>query len=221
MAHRGGASYGPDNSLQAIESSINCQADIIEVDVWKTSDHFLICNHGTLMDNIFHGASFNRPWEEIKVKKPYIPTLTEVVEYIDSRVPLTLHIKDKKIEPEDVLKDIKNHDNHLVVLSDNDWSWLLELKKADSRVITAKTCLGTCANFKRCLDFKVDCLDLIPFTFSREYTEKLKAEEKYFAPAGLTENIQIIKKYVAWGACWVSTVEPGKMRKILQDATMV
>jgi len=55
IAHRGGASLAPENTLVAIAKAMELGADYVEVDVRQTRDGYLVCMHDSTVDRTTNG----------------------------------------------------------------------------------------------------------------------------------------------------------------------
>lgn len=102
IAHRGGASLGPENTITCIERGINSGADAIEVDVHLSLDGVLVVCHDETINRTTNGkgrieeltlsqirhAEINR--EGIKER---IPTLEEVLLVVKDKCPLLIEVK--------------------------------------------------------------------------------------------------------------------------------
>lgn len=106
--HRGGASLGPENSLDCIAAGLDSGASSIEIDVHITSDGEVVVCHDPTVDRTTDGkgAINDMTLEQVrslrildKEGKPTgqkVPTLDEVLDLIDGRVELLLEIKRTK-----------------------------------------------------------------------------------------------------------------------------
>lgn len=106
--HRGGASLGPENSLECIAAGLDSGVSSIEIDVHITSDGEVVVCHDPTVDRTTDGkgAINDMTLEQVrslrildKEGKPTgqrVPTLDEVLDLIDGRVELLLEIKRTK-----------------------------------------------------------------------------------------------------------------------------
>ena len=83
VAHRGGAAYWPENTLEAFSHSASTGADMIELDVQTTSDGVQVIHH----DASFKagGKTYKIPkktYKALKAAKPSLCTLDEALELI-------------------------------------------------------------------------------------------------------------------------------------------
>lgn len=105
VAHRGGASLGPENSLYTIEKGIASGANMIEIDIHQTLDGKLVVCHDQSIDRTTTGKGLIRELTLEEIRKfniidskgnetdQKIPTFDEVLELVDGRVKLLVEIK--------------------------------------------------------------------------------------------------------------------------------
>jgi glycerophosphoryl diester phosphodiesterase len=106
VAHRGSSMAAPENTLASIERAIEDGADYAEIDVQETSDGAIVVLHDTDLKRI--AGLDKKIWEvtydEIRdsdvgswfssefAGEP-MPTLTEVFEHADRRIPIIIELK--------------------------------------------------------------------------------------------------------------------------------
>jgi len=103
VAHRGDVGQAPENTLLAVESSIDIGVDMVEVDVRLTKDGVPVLIHYARLERTTAGSGFvtDHTWEEIRHldagvwKGPEfsgeaVPSLEEVLDLTRGRVPLNL-----------------------------------------------------------------------------------------------------------------------------------
>ena len=56
IGHRGAAGHVPENTLASVEKAILLGADLVEVDVQRTSDGHLVIIHDKRVDRTTNGA---------------------------------------------------------------------------------------------------------------------------------------------------------------------
>jgi len=99
IAHRGDPSAALENSLEAIHHALSYPADMIEVDIRRSSDNMLYVMHDkntlrTAGTNIDIEKSTSVAIERIKLKNGEpVPTLTDVIKIISGKAGLNLEIK--------------------------------------------------------------------------------------------------------------------------------
>lgn len=114
IAHRGGASLGPENTITCIERGINSGADAIEVDVHLSLDGFLVVCHDETINRTtnekgrieeltlsqIRNAEIN--YEGIKER---IPTLKDVLLTVKDKCPLLLEVKKSRDNQYPLIED--------------------------------------------------------------------------------------------------------------------
>ena len=96
IAHRGGGSLAPENSLAGIERSLEFNLEMIEVDVRRTLDGHLVLSH----DPAPHGSAIpvrHQTLAELRAAHANIATLYDAMELIGGRARMNLDIKDEDI----------------------------------------------------------------------------------------------------------------------------
>ena len=139
-AHRGGALMAPENTVSALKSSIECGADMAEIDVQETGDGKLILLHD---DSLKRTAGVKKKVWEMKlaeIKKldagtsfheryrgEKIPTLEEVLDFCKGKLDLNIEIKyngKNKGIVNKVVRAIREagFEEHCVVTSISSWN---------------------------------------------------------------------------------------------------
>ncbi|MFI3263110.1 MAG: glycerophosphodiester phosphodiesterase family protein [Rikenellaceae bacterium] len=107
IAHRGEWRYAPENSVAAIERSIELGADIIEIDVQKTSDGVLVLMHDNTINRTTtgKGAISDYTYADLQalslrngcgaVTRNKIPTLIEALDAVKGKALVNLDKADK------------------------------------------------------------------------------------------------------------------------------
>ena len=102
IAHRGGASLGPENTVSCILSGIAAGADMVEVDVHLTADGQVVVCHDETLDRTTDtkGRIENLTFAQIRAAhikdgspEDRIPTLAEVLEAVKGQCGLLLEVK--------------------------------------------------------------------------------------------------------------------------------
>ena len=152
-AHRGGAWKAPENTISALQYTIDSGADYAEVDVQETKDGELILLHDDSLkrtagvkknvwdmtlkqiEKLDAGASFHK-----KFRGEKIPEFTEVLKFCKGRLDLNIEIKyngkNKGIVNKVVRAIKENHfEDHCVVTSMN-YQFLKQIKKIAPEIRT-------------------------------------------------------------------------------------
>ena len=164
-AHRGGAWKAPENTISALQYTIDCGADYAEIDVQETKDKELILLHDdsfkrtagvkknvwdmTLkeVEKLDAGASFHK-----KFRGEKIPEFTEVLKFCKGRLDLNIEIKyngkNKGIVNKVVRAIKENHfEEHCVVTSMN-YQFLKQIKKIAPEIRTGYIMTMTYGNIE-------------------------------------------------------------------------
>lgn len=98
IGHRGAAGHAPENTLKSISTAIALGADLIEVDVQRTSDGSLVIIHDKRVDRTTDGTGYVSSITLDDIRKlrtadgQQIPTLKEVLALAHGRAGLILEI---------------------------------------------------------------------------------------------------------------------------------
>ena len=152
-AHRGGAWKAPENTISALQYTIDSGADYAEIDVQETKDGELILLHDDSLkrtagvkknvwdmtlkqvEKLDAGASFHK-----KFRGEKIPEFTEVLKFCKGRLDLNIEIKyngKNKGIVNKVVRAIKENyfEDHCVVTSMN-YQFLKQIKKTAPEIRT-------------------------------------------------------------------------------------
>jgi glycerophosphoryl diester phosphodiesterase len=112
IAHRGYRAKYPENTLVAFEAAIDAGADMIELDVLLTKDRKMVVIHDESVDRTTNGQGMVSDctlseikaldagnWFDARFKGERLPTLEEVLEIVDKRIPINIEIKSSAYEP--------------------------------------------------------------------------------------------------------------------------
>lgn len=111
IGHRGAAGHAPENTLASVEKAILLGADLIEVDVQRTSDGHLVIIHDKRIDRTTNGTGSVsglslRALRELDAGAGQcIPTVEELLQTAEGRVGLILELKVKGLA-EQVCKSV-------------------------------------------------------------------------------------------------------------------
>lgn len=98
IGHRGAMGYEPENTLRSIKRAIDSGVDMIEFDVQVLKDGTLILMHDTTLDRTTDGFGFiaDKTYKDISSlnagRGERIPTLQQVLDVIDRKVPVVVEI---------------------------------------------------------------------------------------------------------------------------------
>lgn len=101
IGHRGAMGHETENTIASVKKALALHVDMIEIDVFVIKSGELVVFHDEILDSLTNasGRIEDFTWEEIQkvvVKgNHHIPTLAEVIETIDQKVPLNIELKGK------------------------------------------------------------------------------------------------------------------------------
>ncbi|WP_094766527.1 glycerophosphodiester phosphodiesterase [Pseudozobellia thermophila] len=99
IGHRGAMGHETENTLASIQSAIDLNVDMIEIDVFKIKSGEIVVFHDDQVDRLTDGKgdieSFSFPeLRKLKLEGGHtIPTLQEVLDLMDARVDLNIELK--------------------------------------------------------------------------------------------------------------------------------
>jgi glycerophosphoryl diester phosphodiesterase len=117
IGHRGACGYVPENTLSSFAKAIECNVDVIELDVRRCASGELVVFHDAKVDRITDGYGLvaTKTIHELKqltvLGTECISTLEEVLDFIDHRVKVYIELKDFGVI-EDVLVIIDFYIQH-------------------------------------------------------------------------------------------------------------
>lgn len=144
-SHRATHNIYPENSLKAIQESINIGADIIEIDVKVSVDGIPFLMHDRTLDRTTTGKGDpeDLTWDELQQffiidkgkKTSYkIPSLEEALVLADGKIMVDLDLKTDRIEK--IIDVVKRTDTkELVFFFDSDYEVLSKIKTIDKELM--------------------------------------------------------------------------------------
>lgn len=112
IGHRGAAGHAPENTLASVEKAISLGADLVEVDVQRTSDGHLVIIHDKRVGRTTNGAGFVSRMSLRRLREldagagQRIPTVEELLQTANGRVGLILELKIKDLA-EQICKSVR------------------------------------------------------------------------------------------------------------------
>jgi len=112
IAHRGYRAQYPENTLVAFQAAIDAGADMIELDVLLSKDRKIVVIHDESLDRTTDGQGAVSDytlselkaldagiWFDSRFKGERLPTLGEVLDIVNERIPMNIEIKKSAYEP--------------------------------------------------------------------------------------------------------------------------
>jgi glycerophosphoryl diester phosphodiesterase len=117
IAHRGASHYYHENTMEAFEAAVDMRAEMIEFDVQRTFDGVLVVHHDPDIGGKFISEMLHEEVLKAASSVEYaVPTLVEVLEFSNSKVPVDIELKEAGYE-EQALKavlDILDPDQFII-----------------------------------------------------------------------------------------------------------
>ena len=149
MGHRGAAALEPENTLRSIGRAIEIGVDAVEIDVHLSKDKKVVVIHDETLDRTTNGTGdvHSHTLEELKAlsagKGERIPTLQEVIDFIDRRIRLVIELKAEGTEMEVVEVIRRNNLSYNDVYVISFWHRLVKtVKEMDSSIRTGILLVG-------------------------------------------------------------------------------
>ncbi|MCQ2509655.1 MAG: glycerophosphodiester phosphodiesterase [Lachnospiraceae bacterium] len=228
-AHRGGAKFAPENTLAAIQYSIDVKSDYAEIDVQETADGEIVLMHDNWLgrttgerkyiwdvsleevQKLDAGSSFSK-----KFKGERIPTLAEVLEVCRGKMRLNIEIKSNGHNADivekvlEIIHEAKFESN--CVVTSMDYKILKEIKELSPEVITGYTLPMV---YGKMNDLEAADFFSIKHTYISEYVVKRAHEMGKQVCAWTTNSRKDIRKVIDCGVDNVITDNPELVRKEL------
>ncbi|RJQ33711.1 glycerophosphodiester phosphodiesterase [Candidatus Parcubacteria bacterium] len=99
IGHRGAMGYEPENTLRSFAKALELGVDMIELDVYVCQSGELVVIHDDKVDRTTngHGYVVDKTFTEIRslliAQGEKIPTLSEVFDLVDKKVPINVELK--------------------------------------------------------------------------------------------------------------------------------
>lgn len=99
IGHRGAMAYEPENTLRGVAKALELGADMVEIDVYRLPSGELMVFHDRALQQTTngHGYLLHHSFRELRKldagKGERIPTLQEVLNLVDKRIPVVIEIK--------------------------------------------------------------------------------------------------------------------------------
>ena len=150
VAHRGDSGEYPENTLAAMESAAHMGVDLVEFDVYQSSDGELFCIHDQTIDRTTDGVDRLArqqvlassltlkelkqldagSWKSLRFKGEQIPTLDEALDQIGDRSIALIEVKHGEAKRLSKLLRRRRQVDRVVVQS-FDWDYLRQLRQLE------------------------------------------------------------------------------------------
>jgi len=234
-SHRATHHVYPENSLKAIQASINLGVDIIEIDVKVSKDGIPFLMHDRTMDRTTNGKGDPEEltWDELQQlsivdkgkKTSYkIPSLEEALELADGKILVDLDLKTDRVDK--IMAVVKRLDmKESVFFFDSDYDVLSRIKAADNDFMIMPRAYSIAQVDSAIMMFdppvvhidfsfyNAECVQLIKNSYARTWINALGEYDKELK-AGKSK--QALKRLLGNGASIIQTDEPELLLKALE-----
>jgi glycerophosphoryl diester phosphodiesterase len=213
IGHRGAAALEPENTLLSIERAMDIGVDAVEIDVHLSKDKELVVIHDATVDRTTNGTGPVSSYTVQEIKRldagkgEAIPTLQEVIDFIDRRVMLVIELKEEGTERSVVDLIIQNNlfDKACVI---SFWHRLVKtVKEMDSRIKTGVLLVGSPVDACIATQASADALVMKYSFVDREFV-KIAHKKGIKVFIWNIDDQDLLKPYVDMGVDAIGTNDP-------------
>jgi glycerophosphoryl diester phosphodiesterase len=213
IGHRGAAALEPENTLLSIERAMDIGVDAVEIDVHLSKDKELVVIHDVTVDRTTNGTGPVSSYTVQEIKRldagkgEAIPTLQEVIDFIDRRVMLVIELKEEGTERSVVDLIIQNNlfDKACVI---SFWHRLVKtVKEMDSRIKTGVLLVGSPVDACIATQASADALVMKYSFVDREFV-KIAHKKGIKVFIWNIDDQDLLKPYVDMGVDAIGTNDP-------------
>lgn len=218
MVHAGGMGHAKENSVKAVKISMKNGADIIELDLRKSSDGVLFCYHGFGVI-VYLLAYFLRfmPFKLVR-KITKANTIDEILNIIDKPTIIALDLKSIDITAEDI-KNIKFAKHHEVWISFFLFSHLKKIKEdlhGDYKFINYLSLWAFDSNVEKARKAGLHAFQIFPWQCTETNIKKIQdAGMKHAIAPVLVRKSKFYKLIDQFGSYWICFNELGKKKELV------
>lgn len=139
IGHRGAMGYETENTLLSFQKALDLFVDMIEIDVYVIKTGEVVVFHDKTLKRLASSLENieDLTLEEVKninlIGNHQIPTLVEVIEFINKRVPINIELKGNKTALA-TQKIIEKYQNHHFLISSFNWDELTAFRKLNAKI---------------------------------------------------------------------------------------
>lgn len=176
IGHRGAKGHLPENTLASFEKAIALGVDMIELDVWLSSDKIPMVIHNEIIDRTTSKTGLVTDYNAKELQHLGIPTLRDVFELVDNRCEINVEIKTFSATQAVLNLIAKNtFDQSKILISSFDWNALQEVRFHDEDIrigVLSETDLDLAMAFAKFI--KAEAIHPYYHLLTAENTEKIK-----------------------------------------------
>lgn len=176
IGHRGAKGHLPENTLASFEKAIALGVDMIELDVWLSSDKIPMVIHDETIDRTTSKTGLVTDYIAKELQHLGIPTLRDVFELVDNRCEINVEIKTFSATQAVLNLIAKNTFNQSkILISSFDWNALQEVRFHDEDIrigVLSETDLDLAIAFAKFI--KAEAIHPYYHLLTAENVEKIK-----------------------------------------------
>ena len=176
IGHRGAKGHSPENTLASFEKAIALGVDMIELDVWLSSDKIPMVIHDETIDRTTSKMGLVTDYNAKELQHLGIPTLRDVFELVDNRCEINVEIKTFSATQAVLNLIAKNTFNQSkILISSFDWNALQEVRFHDEDIrigVLTETDLDLAIAFAKFI--KAEAIHPYYHLLTAENVEKIK-----------------------------------------------
>ncbi len=176
IGHRGAKGHLPENTLASFEKAIALGVDMIELDVWLSSDKIPMVIHDETIDRTTSKMGLVTDYNAKELQHLGIPTLRDVFELVDNRCEINVEIKTFSATQAVLNLIAKNTFNQSkILISSFDWNALQEVRFHDEDIrigVLTETDLDLAMAFAKFI--KAEAIHPYYHLLTAENVEKIK-----------------------------------------------
>lgn len=218
MGHRGAAALAPENTLLSIATAMEIGVDAVEIDVHLSKDNEIVVIHDATVDRTTNGTGAVSRFTLEDLKRldagegEAMPTLQEVVDFIQGKVQLVIELKGAGTE-EPVVELIKTNGLWENVYVISFWHRLVRTVKAmDSRIKTGVLFVGCPVDTSIAAGVSADAL-VMKYTFVDKPFVDTAHKDGLRVFIWNIDHPHLVKPYAAMGVDGMGSNDP----RVLMD----
>jgi glycerophosphoryl diester phosphodiesterase len=236
IAHRGASDLLPDNTIESFDRALVEKADMLELDVRKTSDGQLVLYHDWYMkpvDNSYRNQGFSKPASHASYSQLYdcclndgfqLAILEDVLARYGGKISINIELKAGGYEKE-VVDLVHKYDLAGSVVLSSFFPWvIMKLKDIDSEIKT-----GWIVGQEQVLSVNRLARTILGFIFKKVKAHSAHFHYEIITPeiiykfhrwevpiyAWTVNDIDIMKHLIELGVDGIITNKPGQLYSIL------
>ncbi|PJE41156.1 MAG: glycerophosphodiester phosphodiesterase [Flavobacterium sp.] len=176
IGHRGAKGHSPENTLASFEKAIALGVDMIELDVWLSSDKIPMVIHDETIDRTTSKTGLVTDYSAKELQALGIPALIDVFKLVDNRCEINVEIKTFSATQAVLNLIAKNTFNQSkILISSFDWNALQEVRFHDEDIrigVLSETDLDLAMAFAKFI--KAEAIHPYYHLLTAENVEKIK-----------------------------------------------